>query len=320
MHEIWRRGAQSSPAVSPELAWKQEWNWLPRLRKRFQSAHEAGILHRDIKPANLLVGAANDLAEKSSGHSGQNTRPHVLIADFGIGQIITDELLRGGARLGFTLTVTDLRRSTLSGTMLYLAPEVLEGNVATARSDVYSLGVILWQLLIGNLSAALDVVDWPARIQDPLLLEDLHRSLAGLPEKRWLCAGDFAASLRALPARRATEARRQAELASRERAAYRRGVMRTAFVALAAVTAIAALARYAWDKSIEAEEQRKAAAAERTQATSVNCEDSRSRCAPARPEAGFLVRWRAWNSRRCRPKKRDFREAAISILAQSSLS
>jgi serine/threonine protein kinase/WD40 repeat protein len=195
-----------------------------------QAAHEAGILHRDIKPANLLV------------REDSPNRLHVLVADFGIGQIVTDQLLRDSTRLGFTRTVSELRRDHLSGTLLYLAPEVLEGSPASARSDIYSLGVVLWQLLAGNLHAALDPADWPSRISDPILKEFLHRCLAGLPEKRWTCAGDLAASLRALPQRRAAEEQRRAEIAARERVAYRRGIMRAAGIAVAIIGLITALA------------------------------------------------------------------------------
>jgi serine/threonine protein kinase len=200
-----------------------------------QAAHEAGILHRDIKPANLLVKGA-----------GGSAGIHVLIADFGIGQITSEKLLREGTRLGFTRTVSDLLTNSLSGTMLYLAPEVIEGNPATARSDIYSLGVVLWQLLIGNLHAAVDPADWPERIADPLLREDLARCLAGLPEKRWSSAGELAARLRSLPERRAAEARRLAELAARERAAHRRRLLRIGAVATGLVLLFAGLAGLAW--------------------------------------------------------------------------
>ena len=209
-----------------------------------QAAHEAGILHRDIKPGNILV---------RSGDT--NAGIHVLIADFGIGQIVTNELLTLGTRLGFTRTVADLQRS-LSGTILYMAPEVIEGNPATARSDIYSLGVVLWQLLIGNLSAAVDPADWPARIADPLLREDLTRCLAGSPEKRWPGAGQLAASLRALPSRREAAARLAAELAARERSAYWRGVARTTAIAATVVAAVLWLAWTAWLQQRRAERAR----------------------------------------------------------------
>ncbi len=224
---------------------------IAQAAEALQAAHEAGILHRDIKPDNLLVRAGN-----GRGPDTAIPLPHVFVADFGIGQIIADELQREGAVAGFTFTLTEVRRTTLSGTMLYLAPEVLEGNPASARSDLYSLGVVLWQMLVGNFHTALDAVSWPARIADPLLRQDLDRCLAGSPEKRWPSAGDFAISLRALPARREAETRRQQEIAARERAAYRRGVFRAASISVAILLIVAALATWAWLQRQEARRAR----------------------------------------------------------------
>jgi class 3 adenylate cyclase len=225
----------SQPPIFPQAGQAMRLEIVAQTAEALQAAHEAGILHRDIKPANLLI-------ETRDGGAGVQ----VLIADFGVGQIIANELLRSGTKFGFSHTVRDLKAGEFGGTLLYLAPEVLEGHPATARSDIYSLGVILWQLLIGNIHAALDPAEWPSRIQDPLLREDLIRCLAGSPEKRWGTAGDLARSLRALPDRHAAEARRHAELANRERAAYRRGVLRTAGVAAAILTVMVALALIAW--------------------------------------------------------------------------
>lgn len=202
-----------------------------------QAAHDAGILHRDIKPANLLI------RETAGGGV------HVLVADFGIGQIVLNELHLGERPLGFTRTVSGVRHTELSGTMMYLAPEVLEGQEATARADLYSLGVVLWQLLVGNLRAALDPSDWPSRVEDPLLRDDLRRCLAGAPPKRWSSTGELAARLRAIPERRREEARRRAELLARERSAYLRGVTRTAGIAVAVVLVLAALGGYAMNRS-----------------------------------------------------------------------
>ncbi|HET6406516.1 MAG TPA: serine/threonine-protein kinase, partial [Chthoniobacteraceae bacterium] len=210
-----------------------------------QSAHEAGIIHRDVKPANILI-RTKEPGGTDLDNSSSVKRLHVLIADFGIGQIVTDQLLGGGTRLGFTATVSNLRDSGLSGTMLYLAPEVAEGHGATARSDTYSLGIVLWQLLIGDLHIALDPAKWAHRIADPLLREDLNKCLAGVPEERWASAGDLAASLRSLPNRRAAEQQRQAELAARERAAYRRGLYRATAIAAAIVSIVSFLAATAW--------------------------------------------------------------------------
>ena len=214
---------------------------IAQAAEALQAAHEAGILHRDIKPANLLIRGRPEPGEI-----------HVFVTDFGIGQIILEELLRKNTRSGFTNTVSGLGNDPRSGTLLYLAPEVLEGQTATVRSDIYSLGVVFWQMMIGNLHAALDATDWQSRIDDPLLREDLARCLAGAPEKRWSSAGELAGRLRSLPARRHAVARRQAELAAREKAAYRRGALKTAAIGLVLMAIFVTVAALAWVQSVDA--------------------------------------------------------------------
>ena len=81
-------------------------------------AHDAGVVHRDVKPQNLLLREDGVLK----------------VADFGIA--------RGG---GATIT----QAGTLLGTASYMAPEVADGRPATAASDVYSLGAVLYELLAG---------------------------------------------------------------------------------------------------------------------------------------------------------------------------
>src|SRR5262249_41806291 len=210
---------------------------------------------RDIKPSNLLI-------ESNDSPAGL----HVFVADFGIGQLLTHQLIPGGTLLGFTRTVEDLR-TTLARTMLYLAPQVIEGNAATVRSDIYTLGVLFWQLLVGNLKMALDPLDWASRVHDPLLRDDLRRCLAGNPAERWASAGELANSLRALPERRAAAIKRQAELEMRERAAYRNGVLRTATAGLALIVLLGSLGWLAWAKSREAEKGRNALAVSKTRNT-----------------------------------------------------
>ena len=87
------------------------------------TAHSAGIIHRDIKPGNVLIGS--DGCAK--------------VADFGIAKSIEP-------RPGEDPTATNL----LIGTPAYLAPERIEGRKATPQSDLYSLGVVLYEALAGR--------------------------------------------------------------------------------------------------------------------------------------------------------------------------
>lgn len=219
-----------------------------QVAEALQQAHDAGILHRDLKPSNVLI------RTRVPPPTPNPDIPHVhaLIADFGIGQVLSHELLAQGPRQGFTVTVTDIDRARLSGTMLYLAPEVLEGQPATVRSDIYSLGVLLWQLVTGRLNAALDPTDWQADVPDPLLREDIARCIAGQPSRRWNSAGELAASLRSLDARRHAEAARQAEITRREQRAFRLGVLRTATLGAVMLAVVTGLAIWAFRKREEA--------------------------------------------------------------------
>lgn len=122
-------------------------------------AHNNGIVHRDLKPSNImLVGSSCAQGTDAEINVGQ-----VKIVDFGLSRITTD-----GAYHDQRLT----RTGTLIGTVYYMSPEQCLGRQVDARSDIYSLACVLYEMLTGE----------PPFISDnPIGLMHLHVSEPALP-------------------------------------------------------------------------------------------------------------------------------------------
>jgi serine/threonine protein kinase len=110
---------KAESAVTPRRAASYAWQALMGLA----AVHAAGVLHRDLKPANIML-------EPTQG-SGER----IILIDFGFAS------LDGGAKLTQTGTVV--------GSLTYMAPERLRGDVPDERSDLYSIGIVLFELLKG---------------------------------------------------------------------------------------------------------------------------------------------------------------------------
>jgi WD40 repeat protein/class 3 adenylate cyclase len=203
-----------------------------------QAAHECGVIHRDVKPGNVLIAECGVRSAESGGSALARSRPSsvsVKLTDFGVGQVVSQECLAGVTRAGFTQTMLSTS-SSQTGTQLYLAPELLAGEPATTRSDIYSLGVVLYQLVVGAFNRPL-TSDWTEDIADPLLRDDLRHCVAGKPADRFAGAGQLAKNLRAWEQRKAEMALRQAEQAARE-LAERRAAQRHRLAVLAGGAAV----------------------------------------------------------------------------------
>ena len=151
-----------------------------QVAEALDSAHRAGLVHRDIKPANVLL-------------CGDG---RVKVADFGIAKAIADaDLTQPGLMLG---------------TAKYLAPEQVRGGAVDARTDIYSLGVVLYEMLCGRapFTADTDAATALARLHsDPLrprqvragipkaLEEIVCRAMARAPGDRFGSAADLRAAL-----------------------------------------------------------------------------------------------------------------------------
>ena len=97
-------------------------NYLTPILGALAAAHALGIVHRDVKPENILI-----------SHDG-----HVKIADFGLAR---------GEIIGSTMTAES---SVILGSVSYLSPEQVQRGVADARSDVYAVGIIAFEMLTGE--------------------------------------------------------------------------------------------------------------------------------------------------------------------------
>ena len=209
-------------------------NWGTQAAEALEHAHQMGVVHRDIKPSNLLIDA----------------KGHLLVTDFGLAQ----------TRTGANLTMT----GDLLGTLRYMSPEQAQGNrqVLDHRSDIYSLGVTLYEMLAlrppfeseDRHLLMHEIVDGdpppPGQVNHaiPRDLETIVlKAMAAEPQSRYTTAQELADDLQRfladepIHARRTSLADRAAKWARRHRP-----VVLSAVILL--VTATVAIAGLAWNR------------------------------------------------------------------------
>jgi eukaryotic-like serine/threonine-protein kinase len=234
-------------------------NLIASIADTLADAHALGVLHKDIKPGNVLI------------DEDDNGLPITRLTDFGSGMLLDPDRLSelGITRMGLSRTHVSPGESS-SGTPLYIAPEVLAGGMPTARSDIYSLGVLLYQLVTADLTRPL-TAGWESDIDDPLLREDIAAAADGNPERRLGDARILALRLRSLETRREASHREQraAEKAARAQAELTRMRARRPWVlgTLTALLAGVVVTTWQWR---EAGQARAAAEREAAIATAVN--------------------------------------------------
>ncbi|HWL87383.1 MAG TPA: serine/threonine-protein kinase [Polyangiaceae bacterium] len=160
-----------------------------------EEAHRAGIIHRDLKPENIFL----------CHQGGMKDYPKVL--DFGLAKVTEREMRPG------SLILT--QEGMVFGTPEFMSPEQAQGKTLTAGSDIYSLAVILYEVLTGKLpfeaKGAMDYLQLhvsgrpiplsrrvEGRVFPQLLDQVMDRALAKRPEDRFASAADFATALQSV--------------------------------------------------------------------------------------------------------------------------
>ena len=184
---------------------RQRLELIAEVADALEHAHRGGLIHRDLKPGNILVEPRSTPASAASGmfdsiEARIGGQPKIL--DFGVARSVDLQTLTGEADTG-----------RLIGTVPYMSPEQAAGQRLDARSDVYSLGVVAFELLTGRLPYDLSgkMIHEAARVirdEEPTRLNAIDRSLRGDVEvivartlekdreRRYATASELAADIR----------------------------------------------------------------------------------------------------------------------------
>jgi Tol biopolymer transport system component len=157
------------------------------------AAHRQGITHRDLKPGNVML-----------------TRSGAKLLDFGLAKVV-EPVSNGVDRTTRVVTNATVAGAVL-GTVPYMAPEVLEGRPADARSDIFALGAVLYEMSTGRpafpgasaaaVTSAIMTSEPPAIAVTPMLDSIVRTALEKDRERRWSSAHDVALQLETLQRRR----------------------------------------------------------------------------------------------------------------------
>jgi TolB-like protein/pimeloyl-ACP methyl ester carboxylesterase/Tfp pilus assembly protein PilF len=175
------------------LPWHLAVRWAADMADGLAAAHDLGIVHRDLKPENVWI----------------TDDDRVKILDFGIAKVIGPQATEAATTLGASEALTGQQ---VLGTIWYMSPEQIHGGDVDARSDIFSLGAVLYEMLAGRRPFERDtpiavlhaiVHDEPAPVALPpgcpaAVAGLVARCLAKTPRLRFGSARDLAFALQAL--------------------------------------------------------------------------------------------------------------------------
>lgn len=176
------------------LPLKRTLELMPQITDAVAAAHGAGIVHRDLKPENIMVSRAG----------------YAKVLDFGLAKLELETALSGAASASTLQRPTD--SGTILGTVGYMSPEQAQGRPADERSDIFSLGCVLYEALAGRraFSAATPIDTLHKLIHEdppplsgvsPVVPAEVQRivgkAMAKDPEQRYQSAKEMTIDLRA---------------------------------------------------------------------------------------------------------------------------